>query len=250
MLDRATAWGWVSRNPVALAKAPRRNGSRWTLRALSPAEIEWIRSAAPTKTDAALLSVLAYGGLRPGEALALTWDDVGPTHLSVTKSTAASGRTKTGLSRRVKRSRHLAADLGAWRAEQGPPPGDSLVFPGPREGPGPTAPGVNWRQRAFRQACEAAGLPPDTRPYDLRASCASLLVQSGLSVVEVASRMGHSAQVCPSNYASAFEEYEGPVDVDEEVEEARRALLDRGSPFARRPKVPRENLRTAAGGSA
>ncbi len=44
---------------------------------LQPAEVESIRANVPSARDRALVSVLAYAGLRPEEALALRWPDVG-----------------------------------------------------------------------------------------------------------------------------------------------------------------------------
>ncbi|MEZ0284413.1 MAG: tyrosine-type recombinase/integrase [Thermoleophilia bacterium] len=46
-------------------------------RALSPAEVELVRVQMPTLRDVALLGLMAYAGLRSGEALALRWRDVG-----------------------------------------------------------------------------------------------------------------------------------------------------------------------------
>jgi hypothetical protein len=74
ILEQAYASGRITENPVRRvkkARLPRRE----EVRALSPATIEAMRAALGTR-DAALLSVLAYAGLRPGEALGLRWGDV------------------------------------------------------------------------------------------------------------------------------------------------------------------------------
>jgi integrase len=45
--------------------------------ALSPTEVELVRASMATLRDVALLALLAYSGLRPGEAIAIRWRDVG-----------------------------------------------------------------------------------------------------------------------------------------------------------------------------
>ena len=42
----------------------------------------------PTEQDRTLVSVLAYAGLRPGEALGLRWGDVGERTILVERSVA------------------------------------------------------------------------------------------------------------------------------------------------------------------
>lgn len=47
-------------------------------------------------------------------------------------------------------------------------------------------------RRHFKPILKRAGLPQTTRIYDLRHSCASLLIRSGESAAVVAARLGHS----------------------------------------------------------
>ena len=51
-----------------------------------PATIEKLRRTLPTLRDATPVSLIAYAGLRPGEALALTWGDIGERSLSIDKA--------------------------------------------------------------------------------------------------------------------------------------------------------------------
>lgn len=92
MLGRAEAWGWVARNPVRAARKPRKRNARRRPRALSPAEIERLR-AQLGQGDATIVSVLGYGGLRPGECLALRWSDMQGT-LSTYRGRSPWGRRK------------------------------------------------------------------------------------------------------------------------------------------------------------
>jgi integrase len=73
ILQRAAESGRISANPARLVRKtplPRRS----EIRPIPPSAVERMR-AASTPRDAALISVLAYAGLRPGEALALRWAD-------------------------------------------------------------------------------------------------------------------------------------------------------------------------------
>jgi integrase len=86
-LERAVAWRRISSNPVRLVKK-RPQPRRLTIRPPGPEEIERLRAHLLRQgrerdlRDATLVSVLAYAGLRPGEALALTWGDIQRTRSS------------------------------------------------------------------------------------------------------------------------------------------------------------------------
>jgi integrase len=74
VLQRAVEAERIAANPARLvwrARLPRPK----KIRPLAPASIERMRAAAEPR-DAALISVLAYAGLRPGEALGLQWHDI------------------------------------------------------------------------------------------------------------------------------------------------------------------------------
>ena len=75
-----------------------------------------MRDAASPR-DAALFSVLAYAGLRPSEALALTWPDVREKTLLVQRalSLGEDDDTKTQHHRTVRLLAPLREDLGEWR---------------------------------------------------------------------------------------------------------------------------------------
>ena len=63
----------------------------------------------------------------------------------------------------------------------------------------------NWRERIFRPAAIAVGLPDDTIPRDLRGSFASLLI---FDVLEVAPQLGHKPSTCLDIYGRLFEEFD------------------------------------------
>ena len=101
VLQRAVEWQRIAQNPVKLVRKPQVRRLR-DVRPLSPATVEELRAAAGTAPvqgdrNATLISVLAYAGLRPQEALALTWRDVRDRTLLIDKrltARAASSRPR------------------------------------------------------------------------------------------------------------------------------------------------------------
>lgn len=222
ILQRAVEGRRLAANPVRSvrpAKLPRRA----EVKPLSPSVIERMR-AASTDRDAALLSVLAYAGLRPGEALALRWADVRARTILVERA-AALGEvkdTKTDHHRTVRLLAPLAADLAAWRMVVGDPSDSALIFPG-RDGRVWTLSAYqSWRRRSFSRALAAAGIE-HARPYDLRHSFASLLLHEGRNVIYVARQLGHDATLTLNTYGHVYDEAEDAPQLDAEsaIEAAR-----------------------------
>jgi integrase len=57
----------------------------------------------------------------------------------------------------------------------------------------------------FKPAVRAAGLPEALRPYDLRHTCASLLIAQGASVKAVQAQLGHAtASITLDTYGHLF----------------------------------------------
>jgi integrase len=174
-------------------------------KALTPMQVETIRSHLARPIDSVLVSLLAYAGLRPEEALALRWCDVGTTTIVVARAWTHGElreRTKTGRIRTVDITPPLLDDLEAIKPKAGGP--DDLVFPSPT---GRFIDLHNWRERVFKPAAATAGIK--SVPYDLRHTYVSLLIHEGRSVPYVAAMAGHSARVCLERYAHAFAEAQG-----------------------------------------
>jgi integrase len=74
ILQRAVERERIARNPARLVRKVKR-GPRREVRPLAPVTVERLR-AASRERDAVLISILAYAGLRPQEALALDWGHV------------------------------------------------------------------------------------------------------------------------------------------------------------------------------
>jgi integrase len=165
--------------------------------------------AASSPRDAALLSVLAYADLRPGEALALQWGDIRDQTILVERAASLGEEkdTKTAAHRTVRLLEPLAADLREWRLRSGRPSAKQLVFPSAADTLWSQPAYQSWRRRAFRRALDGAGLE-HARAYDLRHSFASLLLHEGRSVIYLARQLGHDARLTLTTYGHVMDEFE------------------------------------------
>ena len=222
----------IGRNPVRLVRKARKP-VKGEVRPLAPGTIEVMRAASEPR-DATLISVLAYAGLRPQEALALRWRDVG-------QRTVMVNAMKTGQRRNVRLLAPLVEDLKAWRRAQGSPGDDALVFPGHDGEPWALDAYKAWARKAprgrkrkdnktragspgpFARATLAAGVPSAT-PYTLRHSFCSLLLHEGRSVIYVARQLGHDAKLTLSTYGHVIDEFEDAprVPAEDAIRAARR----------------------------
>jgi integrase len=194
MLERAVEWRRLTRNPAKAVKKPPQ-GRKKAIRPLAPETVEAMRHDLLQKNrlrDATLISVLAYAGLRPGEALALTWNHIQDNTLLIEQAVAFGQikTTKTGQRRTVRLLAPLAHDLAEWRFASGRPDGTALVFPGRNGHPWSDNAWRSWRRKVFQPAATAAGTTRAT-PYHLRHSFVSLLIAEGKTIVEVARQAGH-----------------------------------------------------------
>lgn len=209
ILERAVEWERIKVNPAKVVKKPARE-KKGRAQPMAPRTVEELRRNLSNR-DGCLVAVLAYAGLRPGEALALTWEDVGEQTLNVDKAIALGEEkgTKTGRTRVVRLLAPLARDLAEWRLASGNREG--LVFPRPDGQPWKDTDWRNWRRRVWKEVA-----PKGTRPYDLRHSFASLLFQEGRNPAEIAEQLGHTLQTLLSTYTHVIEELRGAERKDAE----------------------------------
>lgn len=229
ILQRAVEWRRIGANPVAgVARIPHVRDER--IDAREPEEVEQIR-ARLGRDDAALVSVLAYEGLRPAEAFALEWRDVldragRPRERLDIRRALSEREVSTPKSKRAREPElfaPVAAELAELHLALGRPELRSLVFP--------TAKGhhrrrQNWRQRTWIPALAAAGLEY-FRPYDLRHTCATLLIYEGRTINEVAEHLGHAdpaftARVYAHVYRDARKRRRVPI--EQAIRDARRGV--------------------------
>jgi integrase len=193
VLDRVVRDRVIATNPCSLRTASLPKRSQMERPVLSPAEVEKLAQAMNHESDRVLVRLLAFGGLRLNECFALQWSDVDLERktLTVRQSVAdVNGRlivgpTKTYAKRTITLPDALRAQLLNLKNSQSP---DALVFPS-RSG-GYRRYG-NWRRDVWDPACETSGVT--ARPHDLRATCASLLIDSGASPKDVQAHLGHES---------------------------------------------------------
>jgi integrase len=196
VLNKAVMAQIIARNPAVGTKTPKVGTGE--MHFASAEEVARLAETVPARY-AALIYLLSYGGLRIGEAAALTVSDLDLLRGRATISKAATevnghlavGPTKSGATRRVTLPPFLRQMLAA-HIEQGFTAKDGSVFASP-DGL-PLRPN-NFRKRVFASACKAAGLPEGFRVHDLRHTCAALLIAQGAGPKEVAARLGHSSPV-------------------------------------------------------
>jgi integrase len=203
--------GRIDRNPVQPVRIAQPRRTR-AIHPVAPATVEALRAHLRERDDyvsAMLVVLLAYAGLRPGEATELFWRDVREHTLLVERARDVAGitkATKTHTIRTVRLLEPLAADLHEWQRRSGEPGEDALVIPRPSGRPWTNTSYRNWRRRHFDPAATALDCGP-IRPYDLRHSFASLMIQAGYSPVELAAELGHSPTLTLDTYAHLFSEF-------------------------------------------
>lgn len=166
------------------------------------------------------LSTILFGGLRPSEASALEIKNCylpkeGWGELKLTKSATrvAKSWTDTGHTRDNRGLKHRAP--GTTRIVPIPPQlvekltklvadkKEGRIFTNNKgESLSDSTINRHWKQSRINH-----GLPQGTlqRTYDLRHLTATTWIQAGLPITEIASRLGHSPQVCLRIYAHTIE---------------------------------------------
>lgn len=204
---QAVRWGMLSRNPAGLVELPKM--IRKEMCALSPDEAAKFLEAAAEDRWGFLFSFALVTGMRPEEYLGLQWKDVDIEHGTVTVRRALIWRAKGGgwyfgepKTTRSRRSIPLPATtmraLVEHRRKQAEErlkagPGyqqHDLVFATPAGGP---LASHNLKRRHFRPILKRAKLPQTFRLYDLRHSCATLLLAAGEHPKVVSERLGHAS---------------------------------------------------------
>ena len=202
VLDLAVRDGRLPRNPAAGVRLPRPAESRKQF--LTAPEVASLADA--SGRDRVLVYVLAYCGLRFGEAAGLRVGDVdlARRRLRVERSISdvnghlVTTTPKSHHAREVPVPSFVAAMLVGVIDGR---PADAPLFTG-RDGG--LLRGNNFRRRSFDRAAASVGLPGLT-PHELRHTAASLAVSAGANVKAVQRMLGHaSAAMTLDVYAGLF----------------------------------------------
>jgi integrase len=250
VLDRAVMDRAIPSNPCVIRtlRLPRRPTKNRPV--LSPREVEELASAMKTSADQTMVRLLAYGGLRIGEALALRRHDVDIRRrtLTIRESVGETnghlvvGPTKTYAVRTITLPTFLVGELAALLKTR-PTESAALVFA--------TKAGGHRRYRVMRRDSWDPGVlamneirasserePIAVTPHDLRATCASLLVDAGASVKDVQMHLGHKDITTTLNlYARVRPERSADLAIrmDALITEANAQDEDRGEPSPATP---------------
>lgn len=207
-MKQAVRWHMLQRNPCEFVDLPRM--ARKEMQALSPEEAGRFLEAARAEKLGIVLSFALATGMRPEEYLALKWSD-----LDLHAGTATVRRTlvwrkgggwyfgepKTSRSRRtIPLPKSLVSELVDHRRRQGESrlkkgadyQNNDLIF---ASGEGTPIILRNLVRRHFQPVLTCAKLAPTFRLYDLRHSCATLLLSAGENPKVVSERLGHASIV-------------------------------------------------------
>ncbi|MCP4004907.1 MAG: site-specific integrase [bacterium] len=221
--SRAIRQQRIAHNPAADIELPRRrdgdHGRQDERRSLTVAELRAFLSASQGTRFDVLWYFMAATGCRPGEALAVTWQDLDDeTHVTFRQAVSKDGKsrlilapTKTRKTRRIPLPQSVIDALAAHKVSQsrhilglGPNYDRSLDLIFPNEHGGLMSPD-NLRTRHFVRIAEKAGieLRKGDGPYVLRHTVVSQLLLHGEAPQTVAERVGDTVETIMSHYAHA-----------------------------------------------
>ena len=202
-LENAVKWRLIPNNPAKLVDLPKQARKERLVFNAEQARV-FLEYAAHDRFNT-LWVVLLTTGVRPGEALGLKWEDLDGDRLRIRRSLTRTPNggweltePKTPQSRRsVTLPTSAVTSLAAHRAAQardrlrlGPGYQDQDLIFCTSHGTPLDMPGVT--RRHFYPLLEAAGLPR-IRVYDLRHTCATLLLAANAHPKIVSERLGHSS---------------------------------------------------------
>jgi integrase len=198
-LAQAVMDGLIPRNAAEAVRPPKLKRDE-----IQPLNADQVRALldASDERSCALYTVAVRTGMRPGEILALRWSDVdleaGTVQINRALSEGEFSTPKTPRSRRrISLSPATIATLKAHRKRQleecmakaGLWEDHGLVFPS-SVGTPKSQRNLN---REFKNAAKRAGLPDHFKLYDLRHTCATLLLSRNVHPKYVQELLGHAS---------------------------------------------------------
>jgi len=205
-LDCAVAWGTLEMNPMARVEIPRREVK--DMRSMSQQEVRSFLEITDKGFYAEYFRTAVVTGMRPGELAGLRWHDVDFKlgTISVQRSLVWKGKHDGWFlvapkTERGKREITIPTSLSNALAELGKRQNDRIRRAGDRYQNDDFVFADEWGKpvyleqfvrRVFKVALVRAGLPRTIRLYDLRHTCATLLLKDGEHIKVVSERLGHS----------------------------------------------------------
>ena len=205
VLSQAVNDGLIGRNPAEMVKVPktRERDQRY----LTADQVTELAKAVEQRmrSGGVLVKLLAYGGLRWGEAVALSADNVDVLRRRIHVRESATlvngklvwGAPKSHRARTVVIPRFLIEEMAPMLV------GSGLVFTSPS---GQPLRSPNFLRRVWQPAVTECALR-DLVPHDLRHTAGSLAISAGANVKAVQRMLGHSsAQITLDRYTHLFED--------------------------------------------
>lgn len=230
-LKQAVKWLMLSHNPAASVDLPK--ATRKEMKALSVKEAERFLSAASEDRWGIVFALALTTGMRPEEYLALQWKDIDLGRGMATVQRVIVWNRKGGGWRftepktsKSRRSIPLPASILRFLRSHKRHQGEQRLKAGAKYQPHDlvfaTKEGApllirNLLRRHFKPILIRAGLPESIRLYDLRHTCATLLLTANEHPKIVSERLGHSnitltmdtySHVLPSMQQGASEKLE------------------------------------------
>lgn len=169
---------------------------------LVPGEIQDVYEHYTCMTHRGIYVCAVSTGMRKGEVLKFHWEHIHWDEMDHGVIDLPTRITKTSRHRRIPLTADLRAELLRLRMAQGNPPGKARVFPR----------GGKTTYDRFKDALgRSEVVPEDKKPkvtfHVLRHTAASLMMQAGASLHEVAEILGHSTLEVTRRYAHFAPDY-------------------------------------------
>lgn len=187
LLIAVKEWEWMDENPVCKINKPKLPQGR--IRFLNELEKNRLLEACKQSNSSSLYPIVVLAlstGMRKGEILTLTWDDIDLDREAILLQTTKNGERRlvplTGLSLQL--IKRVNADRNSF-----------LVFPSPNNPSQPLDIRSAW-ERALRKADII-----NFKFHDLRHTAASYLAMNNASLIEIGALLGHKTVQMTKRYA-------------------------------------------------
>jgi integrase len=177
-------------------RTERKAAAKKEVRVLATEELDALRTTIDPRWRA-MVELMAFAGLRPGEAVVLTVGKLDILERTLRVDTALAGDTKTGEPRTITLPAVVVEEILVPHLERVYGPGewdaDAPMFPKADGRAIETKHEYDaWRRRVFQKAAVSAGVNHGIRPNDLRHHAVAFAIGQGADVYAVSKMVGHA----------------------------------------------------------
>lgn len=199
--------GWIDADPARDLPSykPRRKRAADPVRReeyLTPEEVWAVVGALAAQQDRAMALTMAMAGLRPGEAIALRWQDVdlraSTLRIVESRTMGVTGSPKSGIGRSVPMPAEVAQALTEVRTRELKTRRSDPVFLGRTLG----HVDLDALRSRFNAAQDAAGVEPRRELRQLRNTFGTVCAAAGVPLRTIQEWMGHESITTTERYAS------------------------------------------------